>query len=155
MAKKKRKAGKQSVGQRGAEGPRLVRLASPLPNPAERTLLDIGRLLEGQQFDSIEQANEFLQKVIDVGVPRLEGDVSPLQKAQAKMYEAWEADGERRIALAREALEISPDCTDAYVLLADESVDTAEEALGLLELGIEVGKRALGPEYFQVNTGHF
>jgi tetratricopeptide (TPR) repeat protein len=113
------------------------------------------RLLEGQQFDSIEDANEFLAQIVNAGVPRLEGDVRPIERAQAKMYDAWEADGERRISLAREALEISPDCADAYILLAGESSDTEEEARHLLELAVEAGKRALGPQYFEENVGHF
>jgi len=114
----------------------------------------MGRLVEGEQFDSIEQANEFLEKVFEAGVPRLEGDVSPLQRAQSKMYDAWEADGERRIELAKEALEISVDCADAYVLLADEC-DTPEEALDLVEKGVEAGARALGLEYFERHAGQF
>jgi tetratricopeptide (TPR) repeat protein len=118
-------------------------------------MFDIDRLLRGEHFDSVEQANEFLRQAINAGVPRPEGYVPPIERAQAKIYDAWEADGERRIALAKEALELSPDCADAYVLLAEESVDTAEEALPFLELAVEVGKRALGPKYFEENVGHF
>ena len=39
---------------------------------------------------------------------------TPLGKAQDMMYDAWEvSDPKQRIALARKALEISPDCADA------------------------------------------
>jgi tetratricopeptide (TPR) repeat protein len=154
MAKKKRRSGKRQADRGGASPLHLVRSRSPEPNVAERTLFDIGRLVEGEQFDSIEHANEFLEKVFEAGVPRLEGDVSPLQRAQSKMYDAWEADGERRIELAKEALEISADCADAYVLIADES-DTAEAALELLEKAVEAGARALGSEYFELYAGQF
>ncbi|MGO9961447.1 MAG: hypothetical protein ACLP50_36650, partial [Solirubrobacteraceae bacterium] len=41
----------------------------------------------------------------------------PRYRAEDLVYEAWEAAGERRVALAREALALWPDCADAYVLL--------------------------------------
>ena len=39
------------------------------------------------------------------------------------MYEAFDAhcSSARRIALAKEALQIFPDCADAYVLLAEDT----------------------------------
>jgi hypothetical protein len=45
-----------------------------------------------------------------------------LGQAQQVIYEAWEtASRERRLALAGKAIGISPDCADAYVLLAEET----------------------------------
>lgn len=75
--------------------------------------------------------------------------------AQDLMYEAFEARGARRVALAREALEISPDCADAYVLLAEAAASSVEEARTLLELGVAAGERALGPDPFEEDVGHF
>src|SRR5438046_655136 len=47
---------------------------------------------------------------------------TPLRKAQALMYQAFEEEDEDlRVQLAKEALEICPDCADAYVLLAEHS----------------------------------
>jgi hypothetical protein len=42
----------------------------------------------------------------------------PRYRAEDLVYEAWEAAGERRVALARKALALWPDCADAYGLLA-------------------------------------
>ena len=53
-----------------------------------------------------------------------------------------------RSRLARRALEISPDCADAYVLLA-ENAGSRKEALELYQKGVEAGTRALGPELFR------
>jgi tetratricopeptide (TPR) repeat protein len=75
--------------------------------------------------------------------------------AQDLMYEAFEAQGARRVALAREALAISPDCADAYLLLAEETASSAEEARELLEQGVAAGERALGPGPFEEDVGHF
>jgi tetratricopeptide (TPR) repeat protein len=75
--------------------------------------------------------------------------------AQDLMYEAFEAQGARRVALAREALAISPDCADAYLLLAEETASSLEEGLELLEQGAAAGERALGPEPFEEDVGYF
>ena len=57
--------------------------------------------------------------------------------------------------MAREALDISPDCADAYVLLAEETARTPDEALKLYEEGMRAGERALDPEAFAEDVGHF
>ncbi len=75
--------------------------------------------------------------------------------AQDLMYEAFEARGARRVALAHEALAISPDCADAYLLLAEETAATPDEARELLEQGVAAGARALGPDPFEEDAGHF
>lgn len=78
-----------------------------------------------------------------------------LRAAQQLMYQAWEADNPaHRLALAHQALTLSPDCADAYVLLAEEEADTAARALQLYEQGVAAGERALGGQ-FQANVGHF
>ena len=78
-----------------------------------------------------------------------------LFQAQDLMYEAFDAQGARRVALAREALAISPDCADAYLLLAEETASSAEEARELLTQGVAAGERALGPAPFEEDVGHF
>jgi tetratricopeptide (TPR) repeat protein len=75
--------------------------------------------------------------------------------AQDLMYEAFEAQGARRVALAREALAISPDCADAYLLLAEETASGLEAARELLEQGVAAGERALGPDPFEEDVGYF
>jgi tetratricopeptide (TPR) repeat protein len=78
-----------------------------------------------------------------------------LFRAQDLMYEAFEAQGASRVALAQEALAISPNCADAYLLLAEETASSLEEACGLLEQGVAAGERALGPEPFEEDVGQF
>ena len=75
--------------------------------------------------------------------------------AQDMMYEAFEAQGARRVALAHEALAISPDCADAYLLLAEETAASPDEARELLEQGVAAGERALGPDPFNEDVGNF
>lgn len=79
-----------------------------------------------------------------------------LQKAQEIMYRAWdEQKSKKRIQLAHQALELSADCADAYVMLAEEEAENAEEAYEFYKKGVEAGERTLGQEYFAENKGHF
>ena len=74
--------------------------------------------------------------------------------AQEMMYQAWDACGAERVALARAALDISPLCADAYVLLAEEEAGSQTEALALYGKGVEAGEHALGDEFEEL-SGHF
>ncbi len=83
------------------------------------------------------------------------GGNTPLERAQELIYDAFEADSdEEQIALARQALKISPDCADAYVLLA-EHAETLEQALALNQQGVAAAERALGKRFFRENAGQF
>ncbi len=82
-------------------------------------------------------------------------DDDALAQAQDLMYTAWETpDRRRRISLAEQALRISPLCADAYVLLAEETAATPEEAIELYRKGMEAGERAVGPAAFRDDVGH-
>ena len=81
---------------------------------------------------------------------------SALYQAQELIYDAWETpDPIECIELAEEALKISPDCADAWVLLAEETAESPEQALEFYQKGVEAGERALGPESFNEYAGHF
>ncbi len=77
-------------------------------------------------------------------------------RAQDIMYAAWEQpDPRERIALAHKALDISPLCADAYVLLAEVAAGSAEEARDRFTKGVDAGELALGAEGFKEYAGHF
>ena len=154
MSKKASKKRESGAKQPGPD-------ATPPPMPAragmEKMMADIGRLLEEQEFDSIDEANAFLEEFVNTGQPfELEKrNLTPVDQAQDLMYDAWDATGAERVQLAQGALEISEDCADAYVLLAEETAQTLKDAMRMYELGVEAGERALGPEAFEEFAGHF
>jgi len=121
----------------------------------EKSTVDVTRLLQEQEFGSVEEANAFLQGILSAGKPIASTLRTPLAKAQDLMYDAWESSGKRRVALAQKALKISGDCADAYGLLAEETARSLEEAKNLYELGVKAGERALGPKAFEEGVGHF
>jgi tetratricopeptide (TPR) repeat protein len=78
-----------------------------------------------------------------------------LEKAQEIVYEAWDwRDRGKRLSLARQALQISPYCADAYNLLAAES-DDLKEQIGFYQKAVEAGKASLGEACFKEDVGFF
>ncbi|MBI4493314.1 MAG: hypothetical protein HY690_11055 [Chloroflexi bacterium] len=122
----------------------------------EKTLADVSALLSEKQFGSIEEVDAYLAKLLDKGVPPRRAAQTPLEAAQDLMYEAWESpDTRERVRLARKALQISSDCADAYVLLAEETARRPQEAADLFARGVAAGERGLGKEAFEDGVGHF
>lgn len=116
---------------------------------------DIKTMLQGKQFQNLNEANAFLLGSMAQGrqiPPQPPG--SDLERAQDLMYEAWDTDGPERAKMAREALKLSRDCADAYVLLAEEEREL-DKALDLYAQGVAAGERALGKHAFKRDVGHF
>jgi tetratricopeptide (TPR) repeat protein len=120
----------------------------------EQQLAAVTRLLEEQDFETIEEANAFLKQLVERGKPLEATLTTPLEEAQQLVFQALRAEGDERLALARRALEVSPDCADAYLLLAEVS-ESPDEARRYYEQGVAAGERALGPEAFAEDVGHF
>lgn len=120
----------------------------------ERTLADINRLFEGQDFDEDEDMNAFLQsQLVDGQVPR-QTPKTPLEEAQDIMYDAFDSVGRRQLQLIRKALAICPDCADAHVLLAERCHDP-DETREHYQRALESAERTLGSKVFEKDVGHF
>jgi tetratricopeptide (TPR) repeat protein len=121
----------------------------------ERLTAEVQRFTQGSQFESLEDANKALRQRFSGPIDDLPSTATtPLEKAQDLMYRAFGARGRRRIQLARKALEVSADCADASVMLAEHS-HTPEAALALYEQALAAGERALGPDVFAQEGGRF
>ena len=96
--------------------------------------------------DLIEDSSEEWERLV-------QRPPTELELAQQMIYEAWDARGRARVRMARRALALSPDCADAYVLLADEAATSLEEAKTLYELGVQAGNRALGGNGIEDHVG--
>jgi tetratricopeptide (TPR) repeat protein len=141
--------------------PELLEPAEELPaGPSEiwrlleRSMRDMRkRLAGGGDLDLEEGELLFLPDAGTSGEPETPED-TPERQAEAVLDRAHAARGRRAVLLAREALEIWPDCADAYNLLARRAPDP-ESAARLFELGVAAGERALGPAAFAEAAGHF
>jgi len=79
---------------------------------------------------------------------------SPAERAQDLCFQAFAVRGRRRVQLARQALELDPNCADAYVILAEQA-GTLDDELHLFAEGVAAGERALGAEVFTEAAGDF
>ena len=121
----------------------------------ERAMSDVERFMAESNFQNVEEANAAIQARFVGPMDAVTSTATtPLEKAQDLMYRAFDARGRRRIQLARKALELSADCADAYVLLAEEAVDP-NASLDLYRQGIAAGERAIGPDIMRDEVGHF
>ncbi len=169
--------GRWSVTVEAGDGKRTVELSLPLllegeqalrrPRfgpPADMRALErgtarVGQFLREREFASLEEANAALQEAMASG--QFDGNaivdretLSPLERAQELVYDAFEATGRLRTKLARRALAVSPDCADAWTLLAEASC-RPEHARDCYQQAVEAGERALGPQAFQDLQGAF
>jgi len=144
--------GKRGRGNAGKDLPPVPDMRSN-----EWVFAAIREALEGKEFESIEEANTFLKSRLDSGQfsTKKKAGVTPLEKAQDIMYDAWDEKGKERIDLAHKALAVSKDCADAYVLLAEEAAADGAEAIRFLEEGVRAGERALGQKMFEEEAGNF
>jgi len=135
--------------------------AEPLPGAPpdrrvmERVLLEVHRFAAEQAFKSEDELNAAIREKLSGEIDATPSTAStPLERAQDLAYRAAEARGRRRVLLARRALEISRDCADAYVLLAEAATELPA-ARDLYADGVAAGARALGPAAFADDAGEF
>jgi tetratricopeptide (TPR) repeat protein len=78
-----------------------------------------------------------------------------LAQAQSLIFRAWETTNRKwRIVLATKALAISPNCADAYVVLAEAAVPL-KQSLELYRQAVQAGERTLGKRAFREDVGYF
>ena len=145
------------------DGPMTFTLALPdlLEPPTPKELIDRGyepeqrgmesglaqmhRYFEEHPAANMDEMNAVLQEKFAGKAPDNIGcqPRTPLEKAQDLCYKAFDARGRRCVQLARQALEICPDCADAYVILA-EHAGSYQAELAFCNQGMQAGQRALG-----------
>lgn len=104
----------------------------------------------------LRSSDRFLAQILEEAGVGPYRDDPDLRRAQALIYQASEAPtSAQRIDLARKALSISPNCADAWVILAEEEADTPDRRLAYYRKGVEAGERALGRQFFRENAGDF
>jgi tetratricopeptide (TPR) repeat protein len=127
----------------------------PAPEEAPTHLLDWLGLDEAEDDEQLAVPDRRALEASFGGVMGGRGGKA-VDQAQEIMYEAWDAPNPaQRIALAHQALGVSRDCADAYVLLAEEEAKTVGESLSYYEAGVAAGERALGKRFFKENAGYF
>jgi hypothetical protein len=126
----------------------------PDPRAFERMQLIIRRRFEAQPPATAAEMKRILnrdytgRKVDDLAfIPTNDWD-----RAQELCYAAFASFGWRRVALARQALQVDAHCADAHVILAEES-DVAEEACAHYAAAVAAGLGHVDPGELAEHAG--
>ncbi|HDP68244.1 MAG TPA: hypothetical protein ENN20_07055 [Candidatus Marinimicrobia bacterium] len=131
---------------------------SVLPNPllSEEIFDYINAILESGAEKDEKEIKRILDSVMNLPIEKLRKRVNMTPRLEAKqlMYRAYEESEEKGRKLAQKALEIYPDCVDAYIYYGDNSED-AEVAAAWYQKAVKAGERDVGEKHFKESVGHF
>ncbi len=135
----------------------LRRRGYPLnPRVAERSTMVAARWLEQRGVTDMKEADRLLQQEF-VG-KRMDYSKYPGSTAEERAmdlcYDAMDSIGRRELLLLRQAIEIFPDCAEAYLQLADRQSDP-ERSERLCRRALDAARRTLGEKYIEDNAGEF
>ena len=117
----------------------------------------VGKIIESKGMSPKELNNYFKGKHMD----DIAGEYSSIKRSPKDVAEDYALQAyslktaKQRILMAQKALEIDPDCAEAYIVLADEFGETPVHEMEYYEKAISAGKRSLGEKFFSENKGHF
>lgn len=104
-------------------------------------------------LDQIFLEGPFADIVQQLMSPRIQDEA--VDKAQEIIFDAWEEPSrKKRVTMAKKSLAVSPLCADAYVLLAQDSAETPQQALAFYRQGVAAGEKSLG-DSLQDDAGDF
>lgn len=123
------------------------------PMPTERAMQEALEEIKDRNFETVEEISDFVNSKLKTPAPKKAARTNK-ERAQQLVYEAMEVQGPKRFKLAAEAINLDPNCVDAYVILIENST-SLQEALMLSEKAMKIGEKELGKEFFVENKGHF
>ena len=121
----------------------------------DKVMASLTQIFGGRDFLSDAELDAFLDSKMESGEIPPSLALDPLDEAQSLIYEAWNSEGPEKIDLARRALDLSEECADAYIILAQEDAKTQEASLALYRKAVDAGKRALPAGVFEKSQGRF
>lgn len=118
------------------------------PKPAEPMFMHLHVLADEGELESEEELETFISQYMVPGQkPDFPQPILPWHQAQELAYQGWEKRSKRgRVNFARQALKISPDAVDGYLLVAHDATSW-EEATELCDQAVAAAERLLGPDF--------
>ena len=121
---------------------------------SEKALAKLIKELESQEFESIDQVNDFIRSMKGKNLDDLPESTTDKDRSQDLVLEAYDKTIPKGKKLIKQALELDPDNADAYNYLARVEMDV-DKALALYRKAIEAGERSLGEKFMEEEKGHF
>lgn len=116
---------------------------------ADEMVADLRKMLNEQRIKPPETIGGLIRGILKASRVPFFGSApqTPLEEAEQLMKQAWEAPQLKdALRLAHKALELSPDCVDAHILLAQHA-KSLKEARERFEQGVAAGERVLGRNF--------
>lgn len=120
----------------------------------ERSIAKLMQELERQDFENIDQLNEFMKTMQGKSLDDFSESTTDKGRSQDLVLQAQDETPAKGKKLIEQALELDPNNADAYSYLASVENDV-DKALALYRQAVEAGERALGEEFMEENKGHF
>ena len=120
----------------------------------ERSIAKLIQELEKQDFENVDQLNEFMKTMQGKSLDDLPESTTDKGRSQDLVLQAYDETPAKGKKLIKQALELDPNNADAYNYLASVENDV-DKALTLYRQAEEAGERALGEEFMEENKGHF
>jgi tetratricopeptide (TPR) repeat protein len=117
----------------------------------------IGKIIKEKGM-SIEDANKyFTGRDMDEIATEARGFIrSPKEQAEDFAYQAHSAKTpKQRILLAQKALELDPNCAEAFIVLDANLSQDPVETIAFMQKATAAAKNSLGEKFFTENEGHF
>ncbi|MBP9664927.1 MAG: hypothetical protein KBD94_09910 [Pyrinomonadaceae bacterium] len=124
-------------------------------NSNEKMMTDLHRLLAAQEFSSEADLKDFLSGLVEKELPSNPSEnLGPKERAQDLVFDAYELSKTKGKKNAEIALELDPDCIEAYEYLG--TVENSVELARLyFEKGVAIGRRVFGGNYLTEHKGMF
>lgn len=118
-------------------------------------MTDLQRLLETQDFKSEDDIRKFMNSIVGQKIPSFPKEALNLkEQAQDLVFDAYEQTPTKAKLTIERALQLDPDCIEAYEFLGSME-RTAEIASLFYEKGIAIGRRVFGGKYLEEHKGMF
>lgn len=118
-------------------------------------MTDLQRLLARQEFHSQEELQAFLQQLTGQEIPSLPTrELTIQEQAQDLVFAAYSLPPGKAWENAIKALQLDPDCIEAYELLG-QLEPVPQTAIAFYERGIAIGRQIFGGRFLKENKGYF
>lgn len=118
-------------------------------------MADLQRLLETQDFKSEDDVRKFMDSMVGQKIPSFPKEALTFkEQAQDLVFDAYELTRTKAKLNIERALQLDPDCIEAYEFLGSME-RTAELASLFYEKGIAIGRRVFGGKYLEEHKGMF
>lgn len=121
----------------------------------EKLFTDLHRLIESQNIKTEEDLQKFVESLVGQKIPSFPQETLSLkEQAQDLIYEAYELTPTKAKLNVEMALNLDPDCIEAYEYLG--SLENSP-SIGMIffEKGISIGRRLFGGKYLEKHKGMF